>query len=164
MPDELQQVMIGLGIIAGSVILSLLAGFILKIVSVRFSRRTATSLDDVILDSVTGPLRVAIIVAGVQIAVSQFGVIQETWRKPISDFFWVVYLLIIYVAVYRLTAEFREWAPEARHPPAVVQCPSHSGGMMDGSGAVSFTIHLTIRRTGSMASCGVANASPAPPA
>jgi small-conductance mechanosensitive channel len=112
MPDELQQVMIGLGIIAGSVILSLLAGFILKIVSVRFSRRTATRLDDVILDSVTGPLRVAIIVAGVQIAVSQFGVIQETWRKPISDFFWVVYLLIIYVAVYRLTAGLADWYGE----------------------------------------------------
>ncbi|UCG23771.1 MAG: mechanosensitive ion channel family protein [Chloroflexota bacterium] len=109
MPIELQQVLIGLGIIAISIILSLVIGYLLKFVSVRFSRRTLTRLDDVLLASVTGPLRVAIIVAGLQIALNQIDAIQEEWRKPIGDFFFVVYLLIIYVALYRLTTGLAEW-------------------------------------------------------
>ena len=109
MSIELQQIITALAIIAATVILSLLAGYILKIISERFTRRTATALDDVILDSVTGPLRAAIIVAGVQIALNQVGAIKETWRQPIGDFFFVVYLLIIYVAVHRLTSGLAYW-------------------------------------------------------
>jgi small-conductance mechanosensitive channel len=95
--------------LAGTVILSLLIGFILKTISVRYSKRTATALDDVILDSVTGPLRVAIIVAGLQVALNRVGAIREMWRDPMRDFFFVVYLLIIYVAMVRLTTGLADW-------------------------------------------------------
>ena len=109
MPIELQQVMIGLGIIAVSVVLSLVIGYLLRFLSVRFSKRTMTRLDDVVLSSVTGPLRVAIIVAGLQFALIQFDAIREEWREPIGDFFYVVYLLIIYVALIRLTSGLADW-------------------------------------------------------
>lgn len=105
----LREVAIAVAIVVAAVVLSLVVGYILKLISKRVSRRTVTALDDVVLNAVTGPLRVAIVIAGLQIALRQIGSIKPAWRDPIDDFFFVLYLMIIWVALYRLTSGLAYW-------------------------------------------------------
>lgn len=109
MTIRLQELVIALAIISAMVVLSLFVGYLLKSVARRYSRRTTTALDDVLLGAVTGPLRVAIVVAGFQIGLNQVSALRETWREPLEDFFFVVYLLLVYVALYRLTSGIAYW-------------------------------------------------------
>lgn len=106
---ELGEVISAITIIVVTILLSLLLGYILKQIATRFSRRTITELDDVLLGSVTGPLRVAIIVAGFQIGLNQVGAIREAWSDSLELFFFVVYLLIVYVALVRLISGLAYW-------------------------------------------------------
>ena len=96
-------------IMAGAILLSWLAGLLLKFVSKRLFAKTSTTLDDAIIQAAGGPLRVAIIVAGLQFSLAQLAFLQERWGQSIAEFFFVVYLLLVYVAVYRLIGGLVEW-------------------------------------------------------
>lgn len=80
MPAGLQEVAIAVAIVVAAAVLSLAAGYILTLISKRVSRRTATALDDVVLNSMTGPLRLAIVTAGLQMALRQIGSIPILTR------------------------------------------------------------------------------------
>ena len=109
MPSELTGVSFALIIIVVAVLLSWLVGVLINFVIKRFSSRTRTSFDDVIIKSVKGPLRIAIIAAGVQLALLQLDFIPDQWREPIEHFFFVVYLLLVYIACFRLISGLAEW-------------------------------------------------------
>jgi small-conductance mechanosensitive channel len=89
-----------------------LIGYVLRIFATRLSSRTTTKLDDIILDSVKGPLRAAIILIGLQAGLRQIGAIWDSWQGILGDFFFVIFLLIIYATLYRLTSRLARWYGE----------------------------------------------------
>lgn len=96
-------------IILAAILLSWLSGLLLNYFTKRVLSKTTTKLDDVIITSVNGPARLAIIVAGFQLAMAQLSFIPQSWEEPIADFFFVIYLLLVYIAVYRLIGGLAKW-------------------------------------------------------
>jgi len=116
LPSELSNVVIAAIIIVVAIFLSWLTGVVLDFFVRRFSSRTSTKFDDVIIQAVKGPVRIAILVAGFQLALKQIQFIPETWREPINDFFFVVYLMLVFFACYRLIGGISGWyAKEVVH-------------------------------------------------
>ncbi len=107
--SEISNLAIALIILLASFLLSWIAGLILNFAVHRFARRTSTILDDVLLEAVKGPVRVAIVVVGFQLAVNQFTVIPDSWQDQIDNFFFILYLFIAYVAAYRLISGLADW-------------------------------------------------------
>ncbi len=109
MDIEITNLTLALLIIVAAVIVAWLAGIILKFLRRRFVNQTRTTFDDVIINAVSRPARVAIVVAGIQLALLQLESIPANWSKSFADFFFVVYLLLIYIATYRLTTGLADW-------------------------------------------------------
>jgi MscS family membrane protein len=95
--------------ILAAILLSWFSGILLNYFTKRVFRKTTTKLDNVIIAAVTGPVRIAIIVAGFQLAIAQLSFIPGIWEERIDAFFFVVYLLLVYIAVYRLIGGISEW-------------------------------------------------------
>ena len=109
MTEELTNLSISISIIIAALIIAWLSVYALKIVTRRVLHRTETQLDDVIVNALRGPLRMAIVVVGMQIALRQSELIQDAWRGTISDVFFVIYLLLVYIALYQLASGITEW-------------------------------------------------------
>ena len=71
-------------IILAAILVSWLSGILLNYFAKRVFSKTATTIDDVVITAVTGPVRLAIIVAGFQLAVALAA--QETLSDIISGF------------------------------------------------------------------------------
>lgn len=109
MSPEFSNLSISVSIIFAASILAWISGYTLRFITRRVLRKTETELDDVIVDSIRGPLRIAIVVVGAQIALRQSDLIQDEWRDGIGDAFFVIYLLLVYVAIYRLISGLAGW-------------------------------------------------------
>ncbi len=96
-------------IIVAAVILAWIAGNSMKFLRRKFTARTSTTFDDVIISAVRRPVQFAIVIAGFQLALFQLESIPADWLGPIADFFFVVYLLLVYVAMFRLTSGLADW-------------------------------------------------------
>jgi len=96
-------------IIMGAVIIAWIAGILVKLLRRRIIVRTSTTFDDVIISAVIRPAQIAIVIAGIQLALRQLESIPTDWSKPIADFFFVAYLLLVYVALHRLTTGLAKW-------------------------------------------------------
>jgi small-conductance mechanosensitive channel len=106
---EIDNVVLALIIVVASLILSWIAGLILNFAVHRFAMKTTTTLDDVFLQAVRGPVRAAIVIAGFQLGISQIEIIPDLWQERIDSFFFILYLLTVYVAVYRLISGLADW-------------------------------------------------------
>ena len=106
---EINNLTITISIILAALVLAWLSGYVLKFITGRILRKTETELDDVIVRAIRGPLRIAIVIVGVQIALRQSDLIQDDWRSGISDAFFVIYLLLVYVAAYQLISGLSNW-------------------------------------------------------
>jgi MscS family membrane protein len=109
MTSELSNLSISISIVFAAVILAWLSGYVLRFLTSRVLRKTKTELDDVIVDSIRAPLRVAIVVVGLQIALRQSDFVQDEWRDGITDAFFVIYVILVYVASYRLISGLSSW-------------------------------------------------------
>ncbi len=107
--SELSNLAIALIILLGSLLLSWIAGLVLEFAINRFAKRTTTTLDDAVLKAVKGSVRVAIVVAGVQLAVRQLTLFPDSWQANLDSFFFISYLFIVYIAVYRLISGLADW-------------------------------------------------------
>ncbi len=109
MSDDLTNVSIAVGAIIGGIILSWLVGIIIRQLDKRYFAKTTTELDNVLIGSIQFPLRIAIIILGVQIAITQIEKVPETWTAAIEGIFFVIYLALVYVALYRLIGGLSDW-------------------------------------------------------
>jgi small-conductance mechanosensitive channel len=109
MTEDLSRWAIALGIMVGSLILSWLAGFILNQLSKRYFSKTKTTLDDVAVSSINRPLRIAIVVAGFQLALRQADFLTERWQESLDNIFFVIYLILVYLALLRLISGITRW-------------------------------------------------------
>ncbi len=109
MEDLILEFVIAGGIILAAIILSLITGRLLKGVVSRFTQRTSSTLDDVIVRSAGFSIRAGILVFGLDTAVRQLSIIPETWDETISRFFFLLYALLIFVFLYRLLDGIVQW-------------------------------------------------------
>jgi MscS family membrane protein len=113
MLDDIQTWTIALAILIGSVLLSWLVGFVLNLLSKRYFSKTQTHLDDVLVGAVKTPVRIAIVVAGIELTLKQVDIISDSkLQGNIDNFFFAVYLLIVYVALLRLISSIARWYAE----------------------------------------------------
>ena len=85
MLDDIQTWTIALAILIGSFLLSWFVGFVLKILSKRYFSKTQTHLDDVLVGAVKTPVRIAIIVAGAELALKQVDIISDSKLQDSID-------------------------------------------------------------------------------
>lgn len=89
--------------------LSRLAKWVFDMLAKRFIGRTATHLDDALIRATNFPLQAAIIVAGVQFALAFVSAIPSSWEENVERLFFVLYLILIYVFLYRLIGGLIHW-------------------------------------------------------
>ncbi|KAA3642866.1 MAG: mechanosensitive ion channel family protein [Chloroflexi bacterium] len=75
----------------------------------RFTNRTNTNLDDAILDAVRGPLYWMVVFLGVNIALDRINFISEAINLELSDFYFVVYALLVILIGWRLVSKVTNW-------------------------------------------------------
>jgi small-conductance mechanosensitive channel len=109
MIEELPKWTIALAILVGFLILSWLVVFILDRLNRRYFRRTTTTLDDIAFGVVRTPLRIVIVVAGIQLAIRQADFLSRKLQNGLDDFFFVIYLVVIYLALMRLITGIAQW-------------------------------------------------------
>jgi small-conductance mechanosensitive channel len=103
------EVAIAALILAGAVVLSLIVGGILKRILIRFSRRTTSTLDDVILKAAMFPLRSVILVFAIELALGQLSFVPDSWDETLSHIFFVAYALLAFIFLYRLVSGVVMW-------------------------------------------------------
>ncbi|NOX60934.1 MAG: mechanosensitive ion channel family protein [Chloroflexi bacterium] len=73
------------------------------------ARKSATKLDDLVLEALRVPVSAAIIVLGFVVARSYVYAAFPQWEKYERDFLFIAYATIGYLAVYRLTSKLMWW-------------------------------------------------------
>ena len=112
----LQETLIAAGIVLAAWAVSWLVWLLSGIVRQRLTNQTQTQLDDVIVQAVRLPLRLSIIVWGMQLALGQIEAVPATWAGGLDRFFFTLYAIIIYLALYWLISGLINWyAQEVSH-------------------------------------------------
>lgn len=109
MRSELSNLAIALGIIIAGLVMSWIIGFLIRQLTRRYLTRTATQLDNVVIASIDLPIRIAVVVLAIQVAITYVDRIPENWSDAIDGMFFVTYLLLVYIALYRLIGGFARW-------------------------------------------------------
>ncbi|MBE2198785.1 MAG: mechanosensitive ion channel family protein [Anaerolinea sp.] len=105
----LQEVGTAVLIILASWLLSRLSNWLLTWVTHKVVGRTQTHLDDAIVTAGKFPLRVAILVAGLEMALGQINAIPARWDVQIGRLFFVAYAVIIFLFLHRLVGGIIYW-------------------------------------------------------
>ena len=119
MPPELSEIDLGSSgpqglvtfiIIAGfTLLVALIAGLVLRRWVRSFVRRTETSLDDLALDVLGKPVVIAILVAGLQVALRTSGILILVSPQLLGTAFYFAYWLLFFVTLYRLLNVVEKW-------------------------------------------------------
>lgn len=96
-------------IVASLVLIRLLTNFLLKRVIGSLVGRTTTSLDDVLLDILRLPLQLVLIAVAVDFAIARLTVIPPSWASSVEDGFFVAYVAIAFLFLWRLIGSLAEW-------------------------------------------------------
>lgn len=109
MTTWLQDLGLALLFIGLGFVLSRLSGLLLRWVTARLVGRTRTQLDDVIIEAARAPLQLTIFVGGAELGISQLSLIPGDWLPEIDRLFFVVYVSLIFMFLYRLVGGLIMW-------------------------------------------------------
>lgn len=109
MPEQVTNLVVTLAIMAAAIIFGQLSTFLLRLLQERVFGRTKTSLDNLIVASIQGPLRIAIFLVGLELALQQLDFLTGDWVETADRIFFVCYLIIAYVALYRVVGDIASW-------------------------------------------------------
>mgnify|MGYP001828323464 CR=1 FL=1 len=98
-----------LAIMIGAAILAGLVRLLLDKVLFRLSRRTTTSFDDALVDSVRAPIFWLILILAVRPALDQLAFLPEDWRANRADLRFVLYVFIAYLFLHNLISNMLAW-------------------------------------------------------
>lgn len=76
---------------------------------IRFTRHTRSQLDDAIINALRLPLMLIIVLIAIRAALARLTFLPEAWGEPLSGGFFVLYLVVIYLLVYRLIRNLTNW-------------------------------------------------------
>jgi len=99
---------IAAAIFAGFILLAFASRFILTRVINIFTRKTRTSLDDLLIKALTPPAIIAIIIAGAAVALARLPEL-DPYIETVHKVFTFVYILIAAVAVVRVVHALLSW-------------------------------------------------------
>ncbi len=83
--------------------------FLLKRVLHRLFERTRTNLDNVVLDTLQTPLYFLAITIATDLAIQRLDFLSQSWSGFLDTLFYVIYFLIGFIALWRLTVALFEW-------------------------------------------------------
>ncbi len=104
--DELGQAAL---ILAAAVVMSWLILLAINTLITRFTQRTSSQLDDAIIQAIRLPLILFIFLIALKAALARLTFLSNTWSEYVSNGFFVLSLLIIYLVAYRLTRNLINW-------------------------------------------------------
>jgi MscS family membrane protein len=99
-------------ILVGAFVLTRLTRYLLDQFISHLVNRTQTDLDNVVVQAIEFPLRAAILVGSIQVALytlAIYSLTPITWGWSINTFFLVIYVIIAYVLLFRLIGGLVEW-------------------------------------------------------
>lgn len=96
-------------ILIGAMAAGWLLLLVINRVIIRITRRTRSQLDDAIIQALRPPLFLIILLAAMRAGLDQLTFLPDTWDEHLSNTFFVLYLLVIYLLAYRLTRNLVNW-------------------------------------------------------
>ncbi len=109
---EIKELISAIVILVGALALSWLLIGLLNFVVRRYLARTTTQLDDVIVQTIKNPLRVTIIVIGIDLALNVLSFIPPDWQEGLDNAFFIAYLILVFIAFYMLIGGLAVWYGE----------------------------------------------------
>lgn len=104
------ELLITLGaMVVGLLVVRWLADLLLRRIVGSIVGRTQTQVDDLLMDIVSLPLRLAGIVVILDVGTSQLTMLPAAWDKPLEDGFFVAYALVVTLLMWRLVSAGTEW-------------------------------------------------------
>ena len=83
--------------------------FLVDKVLKQFTRRTATTLDNAVLNAARLPLYFLAVVGALDIALGRLEFLPDTWDQWISEGFFILYFLVVFIFAWRLVTHFFDW-------------------------------------------------------
>lgn len=83
--------------------------FLIDKVLKQFTRRTATTLDNAVLNAARLPLYFLAVVSALDIALGRLEFLPDTWDQWISEGFFILYFLVVFIFAWRLVTHFFDW-------------------------------------------------------
>lgn len=105
----MQEIGVAVLIILVSWLLSRLSNWFLTWIIQKLAGRTKTRLDDAIVEAGKFPLRLAILLGGLEMALEQLDFLPVTWALQLDSLFFVGYALVIFMFLYRLVRGVVSW-------------------------------------------------------
>jgi MscS family membrane protein len=96
-------------ILALAILLSWVARYGIRMASTHLIGRTKTRLDDILIHAISSTLGTAIAIAGLEMALALANIIPLAWRDDVDRLFFITYLILGYITVYRLIGGISEW-------------------------------------------------------
>lgn len=98
-----------LGLVLAWVLIRLLTNVILRRLLRAAVGRTKTELDDILLEVTSLPIQLTLIVIALDVAVGRLTVIPTGWGESVGDGFFVAYVVIAFLFLWRLIGSLAEW-------------------------------------------------------
>ena len=103
MSPFISELVLAIGIILLAWLVSYVVMWLVGLLRRQVVARTATIFDDVFVEAAAFPLRAAIVVGGIELALQQMTmIIPLSWEGPLNRIFFALYYLLIYIFLYRL--------------------------------------------------------------
>ena len=83
--------------------------FLVDKVLKQFTRRTSTTLDNAVLNAARLPLYFLAVVGALDIALGRLEFLPDTWDQWISEGFFILYFLVVFIFAWRLVTHFFDW-------------------------------------------------------
>ena len=96
-------------IVAIAGVLAWLSHFLLARLVRRITGRTDTHLDDVVVDAAGFSMKTAVFIGGLELAIGQLSIIPASFDADINRLFFVIYVLLIFIFLYRLIGGLVYW-------------------------------------------------------
>ena len=103
-------------VLATAILGRLIIVLVLKRGLSRIAKRSATTLDNVILDALRTPLIGLVVVVALRFAIARLDFIPEEWQPWLGEVFFVLYFIVIYAFVWRLGNRLIKWYGEEVAP------------------------------------------------
>lgn len=102
---SISGVVILVTIVAGRWLINLLIERVLR----RFTGRTSTRLDDLLVEGLKQPAYWFLVVLVAEAMVARLSFLPNSWDDPLADIFFILYFIVVFVLVWRLSAALFDW-------------------------------------------------------
>lgn len=108
----LQNITLVIVYLIGTVIVAWLLSLLLEMLVKQFTRHSKTGLDDAIVHAIKRPLVYFVLLLGLWMALKRLDLIIDVDDGLLAGIFFVLYLILGYIAAYRLTIALIDWYSE----------------------------------------------------